>query len=513
LLQEKSSTYKIANPDSPIIKEDSTSSTNFLLTIPEEKKLYCGTESSESCKPFNTHIKKSCSDQTIKKNKIHTRYHYSTNDLDYNSSPEISPNQCNNENYSIFEHPDPIVVTKILNIQRKISIVLDSISNELDRVPLPDGENDYCRRKQRTVEFSTRLSRNYLYDLSRQISDIERHTKAINPIGKVRLSRRGMILHMQAIEQKLISTHQLLLAALSAYCKHIPSAVLKNHPGKLKEILQIVVQLKNICIEMKLIPDFYCSGDDKDEFLGKKTENQCSIILSKFRLNSDNESQVPSHTTRSAIIPCTKKQRNRKILSNRLSMYSMDMRLAKNYQSKNSHNRFQISKDRKHSCALSKHPQKNMLPVSKKLQLNSRMNSSNEAIRNRTNKISVPIKEDDIQTMMEKFPSDLDVDSHQSIRSDKKSEIYREFHKVTDIYDNTKEFGRLKKNKLCGDDKIIKDNYVEDKCFSTFLPVKETLLIQNDSNSVPLAATSTFHNVHKKSQQKVDISKLNIIIV
>ncbi|XP_011501230.1 PREDICTED: uncharacterized protein LOC105364899 [Ceratosolen solmsi marchali] len=504
--QEKNLSLKIAKQEIPTTRDCGTGSTNCLLTIPEEINAYCQMMSSTSCKPSKMYIKKTCSDQTLKTKRIHTKYHYSTNDLDCKSNPDISSNQLSNANYSIVEHPDPIVITKILNMQRKICIILDSISTELDRIPLPDGENDYYRRKQRTVEFSTRLSRNYLYDLSRQISDIERHIKAINPVNKMRLSRGGMILHMQAIEQKLISTHQLLLAALNAYMKHIPNAVLKTHPGKLKEILQIVLQLKNICIEIKIIPDFYCSGDDRDAFLGKETENRCSIILSKFRLNSDNESQVPSHTTRSTVTPSSKKQRNRKILSNRLSMYTMDLRLAKNYQSKKSYNRFQNPKDKKNTCSLSKNLQKSTLPVSKKLQLNSRTNSLNEAIRNKTNKISIPMKEDDIPTMMDTFPSDLDVDSYQSIKSDKRSEICK--YKKIETYENTKEAGRLKKNKSCGDEKMLKINCTEGKYFSNFLPAKEDLIIQNYSEPLPLSATRTLHNLNKKCQPKVNLNEL-----
>lgn len=34
---------------------------------------------------------------------------------------------------------------------------------------LPDGEEDYQRRKKRAAEFSSRLSRNYLYQLSREV--------------------------------------------------------------------------------------------------------------------------------------------------------------------------------------------------------------------------------------------------------------------------------------------------------------------------------------------------------
>lgn len=39
-----------------------------------------------------------------------------------------------------------------------------------NEVTLPDGEEDYQRRKKRAAEFSSRLSRNYLYQLSREVN-------------------------------------------------------------------------------------------------------------------------------------------------------------------------------------------------------------------------------------------------------------------------------------------------------------------------------------------------------
>ena len=470
------------------------------------------TESSEPCRTF---IRKSCSDQTFKNHRIRSRcYHYSANDLDYNSSPDISPDRYSDDIESIPVRPDPIAVTKILSLQRKISTVLDSISYELDRIPLPDGENDLIRRRQRVVEFSTRLSRNYLYDLGRQITNIQRHINSINPDCKMRLTRRGIILHMQAIEQKLISTHQLLLAALSAYWKHIPSSVLRNDPGKLKEILQIVVQLKNICNEVKLTPDLYCSGDERDAFLGKETENRCSAILSKFRSTSDNESQVPSHTTRSTVITPSRsrKQRNRKQLASRLSMYTMDMRLAKNIQPRKAFSMYQLPRDKKISCMALKNQQSN-ISTSKKSNITSSIKAPNETTRSKVTKINIPVKEDDIQTMMETVPSDLE--SPKSIKSSKRSEIHSKLHRTIDIYRNTKESERLKKSEI-NDDEVSKADHSKEKCFSSLLPVIGDLLSlvqnqnkQSNAKSLPADSIDALQNYIQQCQSKVSIGKLS----
>lgn len=438
-----------------------------------------------------------------------------TNNLDFLlDSPDLSPDRLSNSDDFIPVHPDPIAVTKILGIQRKISLVLDSISYELDRIPLPDGEDDYLRRHQRVIEFSTRLSRNYLYDLGRQITDIQRYLKAINPDTKMKLSRRSVIIQMQAIEQKLISAHQLLLTALNAYWKHIPSSVLRNHPGKLREILQVVVQLKNICNEIKLTPDIYCSGDEKDIFLGKETENRCCVILSKFRGNSDNGSQVLSHTTRSTVVTPsrTNKQRNRK-LAKRLSMYTMDMKLAKAYQPKKSRSMIQIPRDRKHMSGSSKH-QQNVLPTSKKSHSASSAKTSKEVAGSKITKINVPLKEDDIQTIMETVPSDLDVESARSISSNRNSEIYKDSFHTIEIVESTKENKKLSKSKQ--DNKKSKDNSSGVRCLSTLVPVVDDLLeiVQNTPSNLRSdpASIDILCNLLQKGHLTQNTSKLMILL-
>lgn len=46
-------------------------------------------------------------------------------------------------------------------------------SDQMDHgVELPDGEEDYQRRKKRAAEFSSRLSRNYLYQLSKEVQTL-----------------------------------------------------------------------------------------------------------------------------------------------------------------------------------------------------------------------------------------------------------------------------------------------------------------------------------------------------
>lgn len=435
-----------------------------------------------------------------------------TNNLNFIlDSPDMSPDRFSTEEDFVPVHPDPVAVTKILSIQRKISLVLDSISYELDRVPLPDGEDDYLRRQQRVMEFSTRLSRNYLYDLGRQIADIQRYIKAINPDTKMRLSRRSVIIQMQAIEQKLISAHQLLLTALNAYWKHIPSSVLKSHPGKLRDILQIVLQLKSICNEIKLIPDIYCSGDEKDIFLGKETENRCCVILSKFRGNSDNESQVLSQTTRSTAVTPSRlnKQRNRK-LAKRLSMYTTDLRLAKTYQPKKTRSLVQIPRDRRNASFRN---QQSALLASKKSHSASGVRTLKEADENKMTKICIPVKEDDIQTIMQTVPSDLDLETARSIKSNRKTEIYKNQFSTIGIFENSKEKEKFNQSKFV--DKELQENSTKNGCLSTLVPIVDDLLelVQNSQNNSKsgLNSIDVLCSLLQKSHLKTDSSKSTVI--
>lgn len=53
----------------------------------------------------------------------------------------------------------------------KIVKVVESIQSRMDcEIALPDGQEDYQRRKKRAEEFASRFSRNYLYQLSREVS-------------------------------------------------------------------------------------------------------------------------------------------------------------------------------------------------------------------------------------------------------------------------------------------------------------------------------------------------------
>jgi hypothetical protein len=59
---------------------------------------------------------------------------------------------------------------RIRIIWKKMDAAFDGVLNLYDKIPEPDGSQDLLRRYKRAAEFSSRLSRNYLYQLRQQVS-------------------------------------------------------------------------------------------------------------------------------------------------------------------------------------------------------------------------------------------------------------------------------------------------------------------------------------------------------
>jgi hypothetical protein len=59
---------------------------------------------------------------------------------------------------------------RIRIIWKKMDTVFNGILNLYDKIPEPDGSQDLLRRCKRAAEFSSRFSRNYLYQLRQQVS-------------------------------------------------------------------------------------------------------------------------------------------------------------------------------------------------------------------------------------------------------------------------------------------------------------------------------------------------------
>ncbi|KAG7198786.1 hypothetical protein KM043_001767 [Ampulex compressa] len=375
---------------------------------------------------------------------------------------------------------DPIMAQKVLTIQSRVSELLDEILFRLCTIPLPEDDRDLKRRQQRATEFAIRFSRNYLYDLHRQIADIRRHTNAAVSAERAEKGGKGSAIHTQAAVQKLLSAHQLLLHALVAYCKHIPGSILIGHLAKLKEVLEIVINLSEACRKLQIFTCDIGSGDTPTSPLEKNVEIKCNNILSKLKLISNSRCQLPKHSSGTSKMKCmtalltNKKNSYCKDLPNRFSMYSMNCKIPKC-----------SPKDRKggshkkktgHSVVHREESQSSLRQLSEQLYPSPATNtsSSKDTVRNHCGKHNICIKEDNIQTMMDIALTDSESDSDSSKKTKVVHTTEGGIEKEDDAVERVTTIAEQNLSSLVP---IIAD-------LMTFIPKKENSL-EDDSTSEP----------------------------
>ncbi|XP_033315816.1 uncharacterized protein LOC117214075 isoform X1 [Bombus bifarius] len=412
-----------------LTKNRSTCKTNVSVPTSRGSNIYMYSESEGQKTVFKSKAKKSLSDSSITEKKCYTNQLLrATNHFENNSDTDSS----NNKDDIVYIQPDPFTIQKLLSMQKKIAELLDEISFRLCRIPLPDGDSDLKRRQQQTLEFSIRFSRNYLYNLNRLVTSIQRHIRAISP--RLGLKQyKNIVFHQDMIKQKLVAAHQLLIQALTAYYKHIPNSILEGHSTKLQDVLQVVYNLINICDKVEISTYYFCSGDTTIIPLGKNLQNKCDAILSKLKLNLESRYGSTSHknvqpviTTAPIFLP-NKGRCNRKNLSNRLSMYSMDVKMSKGnlkrrndirrksytYQKENENNTKEIG---------NLYAQDYTLPELLYPSPITRTTSSRDVVQIDSTKNINNSKEDDIRTVMDGLTIDSENDSNIEIRTKRKPE-------------------------------------------------------------------------------------------
>ncbi|CAL1685030.1 unnamed protein product [Lasius platythorax] len=488
----------------PVTRDTATGSTNLLLTIPEEENI-SAYEKKQEPEHFKSYVRKSRSGHAISRKKQPSlkQLHRTTNDVEYNSSPESSARRDDVADGVIHVRPDPFIMHKILTMQRKVCELLDEITFRLGNIPPPDGIKDLQRRQQCVSEFVIRFSRNYLYDLNRYVKDIQRHMCIISPRAVIRPNHRSLGLHMHAIEHKLLASHQLLLHALVAYCKHIPSSILKGHPGKFREILQVVIDLKTMCDRLHL--NYLDSGDTDILSLGKDIENKCNIILSKLKLHVDNDLLDPNKTSSMASFTphsTNKKRLNRKQLSNRLSMYSMENAKAPKSNPKHRTNYYQ--KDKKCNTIIDTHVKKiSNEPISNQPYASS-VTSSKAANQISIRKHRTYAKEEDIKTMMDMLPIDSDncsnfetQEKHDAMLTRRVTKASRKFSDNLQDSKQSESIENIVKNTTTNnDDELVKKvTMITEEHLSSLVPIIADLMSfvsnkQNESEMMPVSKTT-----------------------
>ncbi|KAL6448347.1 hypothetical protein ACFW04_000351 [Cataglyphis niger] len=498
----------------PITRDTGTDSSNLLLTIPEEENT-ATYERKQEPEHFKSYVRKSRSGHAISRKMQPSlkQLHHTTNDIEYNSSPESSARRDDVADGVIHIRPDPFIMHKILTMQKKVCDLLDEIAFRLGNIPAPDGIKDLQRRQQCVAEFVVRFSRNYLYDLNRYVKDIQRHMCIISPRAIVKPNYRSLGLHMHAIEHKLLAAHQLLLHALVAYCKHIPSSILKGHPGKFREILQVVIDLKTMCDRLHL--NYLDSGDTDILSLGKTIESKCNTILAKLKLHVDNDLLDPNKTSSMASFTphsTNKKRLNRKQLSNRLSMYSMEnVKASKN----NPKHRTNYQKDKKYNT-IDTHVKKiSSEPISNH-PYTSPVTSPKDVNQISIRKHRTYAKEEDIKTMMDMLPIDSDNCSNFETQERHNTMLTRRIPKASSkISDNLQDSKQsesieniVKNTTTNNDDELVKKvTMITEEHLSSLVPIIADLMSyvsnkQNESEEMPVtkSTANTLMNFLQKYQ-------------
>ncbi|XP_015172526.1 PREDICTED: protein PFC0760c [Polistes dominula] len=417
IIKTKSNDTIIIDMDQSILKEDS---------LPYRRRTVKSKRSSD--------LKKTLSD--IVQSKQPKESHVACN-FEHNSNLELSIEDESDKEDNISLQADPITVHRIIIMQQRISELLDEILFRLDKIPLPDGELDLKRRQQRVMEFCIRLSRNYLYDLTRYVNDIQKHVHAVSPSVKIKSSHRSITLHMQIIEQKLIAAHQLLLHALTAYCRHIPSSIPHGHSKKIKELLKIVIDLKDICDHIELTKNYFASGDTCTLPREKEMETKCNAILSKLRLSSGTESQLDDHNTVSnLVIPINVSRRKNhskhKNLETRLKMYNNNTNNNNNNNNNKNSSVYHI-KDKKPSASRNKIIYNEHLSLPQQPNSSPITNASSKGIIEDDKMYNTSLKEDDIKTIMSTVPIDSDNDINLEIQSKRSTKLSKKTKVTKDL--------------------------------------------------------------------------------
>ncbi|KAI4499033.1 hypothetical protein M0802_005899 [Mischocyttarus mexicanus] len=448
----------------------------------------------------SSNLKKTWSDIVQSK---HPKESYVACNFEHNSTPELSIEYASDKEDNISIQPDPITVHKIIIMQQRISELLDEILFRLDRIPLPDGDVDLKRRQQRVMEFCIRLSRNYLYDLNRYVNDIQKHVRAISPSVKIKSSHRGVTFHMQIIEQKLMAAYQLLLHALSAYCKHIPSSIPQGHSKKVKELLKVVTDLKDICDNIQLTKNYFGSGDACTLPLEKEMQAKCNSILSKLRLSSGTESQLDDNNTVSNIvipinISRTKNRSKHKDLETRLKMYNNTKTKAykSNYKRNSSAHH---AKDKKINPCRNKAIYNEHLSLPQQPNSSPITNASSKGIIENDKKYNISLKEDDIKTIMSTVPIDSDNDTNLEIHSKRSTKLSKKTKATKDLPNKSHnvKYSKDEKYGSATSDEVLLEFLQKSKHFQNF----------NDKDVSNSDFTSRIPKKHYASKSKEEIKE------
>ncbi|XP_069703117.1 uncharacterized protein [Periplaneta americana] len=193
---------------------------------------------------------------------------------------------------------DGIHSRRMRNSQKKIDVTLDGILKMLNNMPEPDGNQDLLRRLKRAAEFSARFSRNYLYQLRRQMCELKKLVRESATVA------RGRHTFYQVLYQKIAIAHQTTHLGLEAYFHHMPSSVKGAASEKLRDLLNLTIDLMKICNKLGVPPPEMTSAP---QVIEKKVKIMITLItVPTTTISLDNfEDNLPTSRTVTASMMTT----------------------------------------------------------------------------------------------------------------------------------------------------------------------------------------------------------------
>ncbi|CAH1963065.1 unnamed protein product [Acanthoscelides obtectus] len=196
-------------------------------------------------------------------------------------------------------------------IEKSLHVISDIRFQMQKGISPPDGDEDITRRQLRVKEFSNRFSRNYLYPIGRQLSDLSKVKSSSN-----------------LTNQKLLSVYQIVLNGLTAYHNHLPTSIGVCSSDKLKLLLKNLLELCDIHARIKTdnqhdFSDFINIFRQSAEFTIEKIEDHFFAISteSMSKAHATKNSLPQAKRTKHELSENNRAKKNDN-LSARLSMYN-----------------------------------------------------------------------------------------------------------------------------------------------------------------------------------------------
>ncbi|KAF2879449.1 hypothetical protein ILUMI_26729 [Ignelater luminosus] len=208
-------------------------------------------------------------------------------------------------------------------IQRTLGCIEEIRMTMATGIDPPDGAEDWERARTRTIEFSARFSRNYLYQLGREMNELQEMAKGVGSV-----SNRTA----KSILQHLLSAHQIILQALQAYRTHMSTLLANALAERLHYIVEQTILLCSIHIRYLNIGHL---GSAKRENLLDNLARRCNVLIERIQEVMEKRGQISnsvySANTRLTLMgykvnakkSAKTKPHKKSALEMRLSMYSI----------------------------------------------------------------------------------------------------------------------------------------------------------------------------------------------